>query len=173
MAVLGGQPWVASTKLTNTLYAGHQAILVANAVGAWPLTFKWFRDDLVVATSTRRELLLTNTQPSDSGFYTVAVSNRFGVVTGQVARLTFTPKQVILDGFLQPSAQGGGFKLAVGFIAVGPCTLPGRGCTNKLSPHLPRQPYSHLYRSPSPSHPPFPEASVVSRATHPASVPEG
>src|SRR5207244_10296428 len=66
LAVLGAQPWVASTRLTNNFYAGQPAILVANAVGAWPLTFQWFRDGVPVATSTRRALLLTNTQPTDS-----------------------------------------------------------------------------------------------------------
>jgi hypothetical protein len=79
---------------------GQSASFSVNATGDPLLTYRWqfFGTNLPATNST---LVLTNLQPAQFGTYSVAVSNAFGAVTSQAARLVLhaTPQAPRLQPF--------------------------------------------------------------------------
>lgn len=63
------------------------------SVGAWgsgPLSYQWFDNGVAIAGATDQSLTFTGIQVTNSGLYTVVVSNAFGTVTN-------TPEQVVVE----------------------------------------------------------------------------
>ncbi len=85
--VITRQPSPASLSL----FTGRSTTLSVGAFGALPLTYYWHRDDTPVAFGASSNYSLINLQPSQSGNYTVLVSNAFGMVTSSVVSLTVAP----------------------------------------------------------------------------------
>lgn len=65
--------------------------LSANIQSGWPASLQWFRNGVLVAGATNESFLLPNPGLSDSGLYSVVVSNAYGVVTGAVAQVSLHP----------------------------------------------------------------------------------
>jgi hypothetical protein len=76
------------TNLTGTV-----ATFTATATGSAPLTYQWLlngvglMDGGKIGGATSPTVILTNVQPSDAGFYELAVSNGAGAATSSVATL--------------------------------------------------------------------------------------
>jgi len=56
-----------------------------------PLAYQWWKDGSPVPGATNSSLSLSNAQPSQTGNYTVIVSNSFGSVTSKIAHLSVQP----------------------------------------------------------------------------------
>ncbi len=65
-------------------------VLNGRSGGLLPQTFQWFFNGQPLAGQTGEILRIENSQVTDSGTYSVAVSNRLGVVSGVVAVVTVT-----------------------------------------------------------------------------------
>lgn len=65
---------------TNTIFS-----LAANA--APPVFYQWRFNGIAIAGATNSFLQLTNIQPSQDGFYSAVISNRFGTATSSAAEL--------------------------------------------------------------------------------------
>jgi hypothetical protein len=73
---------------TQTAEAGSAIRLSVDASGSLPLSYLWyFNDTNLMSWSTNCDLELTNVQFSQSGAYTVVVSNTLGAVTSGPAML--------------------------------------------------------------------------------------
>ena len=71
---------------------GDQMVLRLAAGGSEPLTYKWYKDGGVVSESAKPLLKIDSVAPSDSGTYTVVVSNSAGnIESDQIKVLIYQP----------------------------------------------------------------------------------
>lgn len=73
---------------SKTVFAGANPSLDVVAAGTEPIRYQWFAGTLALAGKTNPVLNLPNVQVSQTGPYTVVVSNSVKVVTSLVAQLT-------------------------------------------------------------------------------------
>jgi hypothetical protein len=86
--VLWDPPVIRTSPQTQTAEAGSAADLRVQASGSSPLFCVWYLNYTnLLSCSTNRGLALTSVQFSQSGAYTVVVSNAFGAVTSAPAML--------------------------------------------------------------------------------------
>jgi pectate lyase len=73
----------------QTALVGQDATFNVVASGTLPLSYQWYYNtNTVLTNATSSTLTLTNVQLSDSGGYSVVVTNSYGSVTSSVAQLT-------------------------------------------------------------------------------------
>src|SRR5262249_6147767 len=72
-------------------FAGANNTFFMTANAALPVSHYWWRDTTLVPTATGSNCVLVNLQTTNSGAYTVVVSNAFGMVTSSAALLTVAP----------------------------------------------------------------------------------
>jgi pectate lyase len=73
----------------QTALVGQDATFNVVASGTAPLSYQWYYNtDTALTNATSSTLTLTNVQLSDSGGYSVVVTNSYGSVTSSVAQLT-------------------------------------------------------------------------------------
>jgi len=126
-------PLIITQPLSRTNFAGTTATFSATAVGADQLHCQWRMQgsNLVeggnLSGVTATNLVIGNVQPGDAGDYTVVVTNTYGSVTSQVARLTV---EVVAPETLQAQV------LAAGLLHVVIQGSPGRVFTWQGSPDL-------------------------------------
>jgi poly(3-hydroxybutyrate) depolymerase len=75
----------------QAVHAGTSTSFAVTASGAPPLALQWRRDGQALAGQTNATLPFAAVQTADEGDYTVVVSNEFGVVTSEPARLWVVP----------------------------------------------------------------------------------
>ena len=85
-------PVIIAQPRGQSVYAGDTAELQVVARGSWPLSYQWRKDGGTLNEKTNTTLILTNVSPTDTGDYTVVVTNAFGSVTSAVARFTVTTR---------------------------------------------------------------------------------
>ncbi len=92
VALVGSGPPVINSALPDldAVY-GTTVYLRAQAAGGFPLGFQWRLDGQDIPGATNALLTLTNVQLSQSGAYSVAVSNAFGFTSNSVSHLTVLP----------------------------------------------------------------------------------
>lgn len=89
---LSGVPVIVSQPTNQTITAGSDTLFSVTAVGAAPLFYQWyFNQTNAVFGATNSTLTLTNVQLSDSGLFSVIVSNSIDSATSTNAILTVTP----------------------------------------------------------------------------------
>lgn len=80
-ANLGSAPTVFSSPRTQTTEAGTTLILTVDAAGYPPPAYQWYFNGTNLLGCTNGNLVLTDLLLSESGTYTVVVTNVFGAVT--------------------------------------------------------------------------------------------
>ena len=86
------QPPVITTQPTNRVAtAGQFVTFTARASGIPVPAFRWFSNDVLIASPAISNLTVRNVQASNSGSYFVVVSNIAGAVTSAVVSLVVTP----------------------------------------------------------------------------------
>src|SRR5262249_15093580 len=87
--VVQAPPAIASQPTNQTVTAGGSASFAIIASGSVPLGYQWyFNTNNAIAEATNPVLLLANLQFTNSGYYSVKVTNLFGVATSSNALLT-------------------------------------------------------------------------------------
>lgn len=86
-----GSPALARQPQTQTVNVGARASLSVTAYATGPFTYQWRKNASAIAGATADTLVLSSASVSDSGDYTVAVTNSRGVVVSAVAALTVRP----------------------------------------------------------------------------------
>ena len=73
---------------SGTLYEGQSLSLSADAIGGSPISYQWKRSGVSVSGQTSKTLSIANLKASDSGDYTVVVTNPFGSSTSTTVKVT-------------------------------------------------------------------------------------
>ncbi len=84
-------PVIYSGPQSTTNYTGTTTTLTAFADGTDPLSYQWFKGSNAIALATNATLTLTNLKVSDSGSYSLTVTNALGMTNTQPAVLTVLP----------------------------------------------------------------------------------
>jgi hypothetical protein len=85
-------PTIQSSPLTQTVEVGTPVDLSVRATSSSPMFYLWYQNNTnLISSSTNRCLGLANLQFSQSGGYTVVVTNAFGAVTSSPAMLNVIP----------------------------------------------------------------------------------
>jgi hypothetical protein len=87
-ANFGGLPTVNISPQNLIVFGGSNAVLNANAAGLPPLSYQWQNGQGVIAGATNASYTIFGAQATNSGNYSVIVSNPFGSVTSGVATVT-------------------------------------------------------------------------------------
>ncbi|MEO6034410.1 MAG: LamG-like jellyroll fold domain-containing protein [Verrucomicrobiota bacterium] len=75
-----------------SLFAGKSFALSAGATGASPLTYFYNFQGTPISSTTSSNYILGNLQASNSGIYSITVSNAFGAVTSSDVVITVSPR---------------------------------------------------------------------------------
>src|ERR1035438_1189762 len=86
-ANLGSGPMILMPAQTQTAEAGATVQITLNAAGDPPLAYQWYLNGTNLLSCTSSNLVLTNILFSQSGTYTVVVTNLLGAVTSAPAML--------------------------------------------------------------------------------------
>jgi hypothetical protein len=141
-------PTITAQPASQSVAAGATVTFTVAATGAPAPSFQWRRDGTAIPRATTASLTLANVAASDSGSYSVLVSNAAGSVTSAAATLTVTSGSgagvtARLSNLSVRAAMDAGQTLFVGFSvsgggrsilarAVGP-TLASFGLTGTMT----------------------------------------
>jgi hypothetical protein len=117
--VVTAAPVITTQPQSQTVIGGASATLSVRVVGQAPLRYLWSRNGTPV-TGTTADLVLNTVQGTNSGGYSVVVTNTAGAVTSEVATLEVILKPVITNQPRSVSVSAG----ANVFLSVGAAGLP-------------------------------------------------
>jgi hypothetical protein len=101
-AVLSMYPFLATPFAGLDTYWGYTNTLSVQAWGTGPLDYQWYDDGNAIDGATNETLTLTSIQLTNSGLYSVVVSNALGSVTNNPEQVVVNPAGVSFGG-LYPS----------------------------------------------------------------------
>lgn len=90
-------PVVVRHPVSQSGYAGDKVVFLAQAAGSLPLTYRWYKDDELIASAQTNLLTVTNITTASAGAYHVIISNRFGVAVSREASLYVFTKSTAVD----------------------------------------------------------------------------
>jgi phage gpG-like protein len=97
-------PIITAGPQSQTVLSGTTVSLSITVLGTAPLTYQWSKDGVNIGGATGTNHTLTNLQTSQSGTYSVVVSNAYGSVTN-AALITVTPGPLAPAIVTQPQSQ--------------------------------------------------------------------
>ncbi len=132
---LSAPPVITNQPSSQTVNAGSNSTFTVGATGTPPLNYQWrFNTTNNLAGATSASLTVTNAQFTNSGNYTVVVTNSAGSVTSAVAVLTVNAPPIITT---QPTNQtvlvGSNVVFVVGAIGTAPLRYQWRFNTADLT----------------------------------------
>lgn len=86
-----GPPTIRTEPLSATINEGDMHTFAVVADGAEPLSYQWKHDGNDISGATAASFTLSNAVPSDSGDYTVHITNPAGTADSTAAHLTVLP----------------------------------------------------------------------------------
>ena len=98
LALLGTAPAIITQPVSQTVFIGTSVTLTTVASGSQIPTYQWKKDAVNVSGATGASYHMASVQPSDTGSYTVAVTNPAGTVTSDAAVLTVNGPVVAWGG---------------------------------------------------------------------------
>jgi alpha-tubulin suppressor-like RCC1 family protein len=117
-----GAPSVTREPLAANADSGGGVVLSVGATGASPLSYQWSFNGTNIAGATNVVLTLINAQLTNSGLYTVVVSNSFGVAVSAAGALKVNNSAPVITA--QPASQtvmlGGNAAFSVGVTGSQP-----------------------------------------------------
>ncbi len=88
LTVIASSPTILRSPRDQTAFLGWSVDLTLSSRGTLPLGYQWFFNGNIISGANQANLHLANLQFSQSGTYTVTVTNAFGAVTSAPAVLT-------------------------------------------------------------------------------------
>jgi len=104
---------------STTVNVNGTASFAVGVVGTPPLTYQWYKGGAVIAGATNSALTFPSAQLTDSGSYTVTITNPVGSVTSTAATLTVTsggapvPVTIVQQPVPISTNEGGGATFSV------------------------------------------------------------
>jgi len=118
-----GQPPVIFVHPTNRLASvGATAVFSVAATGAPPLSYRWFKDSVLMDSRTSSTLVLSNVTLVDAGFYHAEVSNPFGTATSRTGYLSLAVSPPVIT--TQPASRSGFLGGVASFTVTANGALP-------------------------------------------------
>jgi hypothetical protein len=93
-------PQIVQQPKSVTASPGASAAFVVAATGKFPIGYQWRFNDVAISDATNTTLTLQSVTPTAVGFYDVVVSNVFGTVLSERARLALLDVKVVAALFL-------------------------------------------------------------------------
>ena len=122
LMVSDSAPVVLVQPASQTVGLGSNAVLSVVASGSLPLSYQWQFNGTNLAGATQTALSLTAAQPTNSGVYTVVISNPSGQTNSAGATLTVSlPAPLIL---VQPASRAAMLGANAAFSVVAAGSLP-------------------------------------------------
>ena len=90
-AAVGDVPMISVHPTNRKVETGTALNLSVTAVSDSPITYQWKFNNIDIPNATSPELIIENTQSSDAGAYTVAVSNSNGTTISEIANVEVIP----------------------------------------------------------------------------------
>jgi hypothetical protein len=87
-------PRIITPPSTQAVNVGQSASFSVAVSGTPPLFYQWQLNDINIVGATNATYIITATQPSDAGTYSVVVSNTAGTLTTAGGQLTVNPFQI-------------------------------------------------------------------------------
>lgn len=112
-------PSVFTAPRAETVVAGSSVTLRVAALGTEPFTYQWIRDGEPIAGATGSSLTLAAPRVSDSGNYSVRITNQVSTVTSATAALTVNPVTRISNLSIRTRVGGSAGLLTVGLTIGG------------------------------------------------------
>ena len=99
-AVLNVVPLVITSQpQSQSVVRGANVPFSVTASGQGPFSYQWQFQNANLPGATNSTLVLTNVQPSQTGTYSVVVSNVFGTATSTNASLVIDARNIIVWGY--------------------------------------------------------------------------
>ncbi|MGC4071082.1 MAG: immunoglobulin domain-containing protein [Nibricoccus sp.] len=98
-------PTITTQPVSQTVTAGTSVSLTVAASGTAPFTYQWKKAGLAITGAASATYTIASPQTSDSGSYTVDVTNSAGTATSNAATLTVNAAIVAPTITTQPAAQ--------------------------------------------------------------------
>jgi len=111
IAVTPVAPGITTQPQGQTVNAGESVSFAVVASGTAPLSYQWSCNGKPVAGGTASMLSLASARPTNTGNYTVVVTNSAGSITSTAASLTVNPPPV--PGLNSEGMSGNGFSFQV------------------------------------------------------------
>lgn len=92
LVVQPGPPVITQQPTNQVVVEGTSVQMNVGVRGYRPFSFQWSHEDRPLTNGTSQVLFLPNARVSQSGLYSVTISNRYGVNKSQQARLTVEPR---------------------------------------------------------------------------------
>ena len=83
-----GGPIITNDIDSVTANVGDDVTFSVGSLGTAPFTYRWYSNQVNVATTTTPTFTVTNVQPSSAGNYYVSISNSLGIATSTLAYLS-------------------------------------------------------------------------------------
>ena len=84
-------PQIVNQPKSLTVYENESATFSVTASGTNPLTYKWFKNNVLIPTATLSTYTITSVALANADNYTVEVTNNFGNILSAIAKLTVLP----------------------------------------------------------------------------------
>ncbi len=88
---VNGAPIITAQPQSQSIPVGNAAALTVTATGATPLSYQWEFNSAAIPGATNSAFMFSDAQLTDSGNYSVLVSNAFGVTLSSNAAFVVTP----------------------------------------------------------------------------------
>jgi hypothetical protein len=83
-------PAINTQPQDQSIFVGQNATFTVVASGSTPLSYQWYYNNTLLTNATGPSLTITNAQVTDTGGYSVIVTNAYGSVSSGAANLTVT-----------------------------------------------------------------------------------
>lgn len=85
-------PEIVTQPLSQSVFETQPLALSVAATGSEPFTYQWMKNGVNIPNATSATFSINTTTQSDSGSYTVSVTNVAGTVVSNIAKITIGPK---------------------------------------------------------------------------------
>ncbi len=120
------KPSITTQPVNQVGGAGKKATFSVIASGPGPITYQWQKNGQDISGATSSSLTLSNLKTTNTGSYTVIVTNAGGSVTSKAANLKIVQKLVALYILVPPKpiADSVGAKVTLSVVVNAPATKP-------------------------------------------------
>ena len=120
--VIPSAPLIITEPVAIQTNSGRSATLSVTAGGSSGLSYQWFKNGSAIALATGAAYTLPNTNPADSGDYTVVIRNSLGFATSQTVHLGVDETPRFVNIATRALAGRTDSPLIAGFVVAGPGT---------------------------------------------------